>query len=86
MEEATGFDVALIYHVGIVACFVILGGFENFVIIFMLHKKKKLQSGQKFMLCLAFVDFFACVYCVPMIAVNIYLHGKSASTDHTIIY
>ena len=50
----------------------------------MLHKKKKLQSGQKFMLCLAYVDFFACVYCVPMIPVNIrfYLHERFASQDH----
>ena len=86
MEEAPAFDVALVFHVVVATCFVVVGVFENFVIVFMLQKKKKLQSGQKFMLCLAFVDFFACVYCVPMIAVNIYLHGKSASTDHTIIY
>ena len=55
MEEATVFDVALVFHAVVAACFVVLGGFENFVIIFMLHKKKKLQSGQKFMLCLAYI-------------------------------
>ena len=86
MEDATVFDVALVFHVGIAACFVVLGGFENFVIIFMLQKKKKLQSGQKFMLCLAYVDFFACVYCVPMIPVYIYLHGRvNAKMDHLMI-
>ena len=85
MEEATGFDVALVFHVIIVACFVILGGFENFVIIFMLHKKKKLNSGQKFMLCLAYVDLFVCFYCVPMIPVYIYIHGRSASIDNILV-
>ena len=85
MEEAPGFDVGLIFHVAIVLCFVVLGGFANFVVIFMLHMKKKLQSGQKFMLCLAYVDFIACIYCIPMIAVNIYIKGKSASTDHLLI-
>ena len=85
MEDATVFDVTLVFHAGIVACFVVLGGFENFVIIFMLHKKKKLQSGQKFMLCLAYVDFFACVYCVPMIPVNIYLKGRSTAMEHLLI-
>ena len=71
MEEAPGFDVGLIFHVAIVLCFVVFGGFANFVVIFMLHMKKKLQSGQKFMLCLAYVDFVDCVYCVPMLLVNI---------------
>ena len=85
MEKAPGFDVGLIFHVAIVLCFVVFGGFANFVVIFMLHMKKKLQSGQKFMLCLAYVDFFACIYCIPMIAVNIYIKGKSASTDHLLI-
>ena len=74
MEDATEFDIVLILHIGILLWFVVFGGFENFVVIFLLHKKKKLQSGQKFMLCLAYVDFFYCVYCVPMIPVNIYLH------------
>ena len=86
MEDVTElFDFALIFHICIVACFVVLGGFENFVIIFMLHKKKRLQTGQKLMLCLAYVDFFACVYCAPMIPVNIYLYGTSETMDHLLI-
>ena len=82
MEDATEFDIVLILHIGILLWFVVFGGFENFVVIFLLHKKKKLQSGQKFMLCLAYVDFFYCVYCVPMIPINIYLHERFASQDH----
>ena len=79
MASDEDFGLELLFHVPIVFCFIVFGGFENFVIIFMLQRKKSLQSGQKFMLFLAYIDLIACLYCVPMIPCYIYLYGRSPS-------
>ena len=79
-------DWTLSIHIIIVLCYVIIGGFENFVIIFMLQRKQSLLSGQKYLLFLAYVDLFACVYCVPMIPCYIYLFGRSATLDQLLLH